>query len=193
VPHLCSREAAFVTGENIAMFRQINDNLIEAFIHLVDQYEKWARASADEAVQRALTDAGADLQAAGKVLNLFVDDSIPGNASFASVKRKAFLLLEPGRFALVSNYMRNVAFDKAGFEWSHYTTLSPTIKRNLRHLFSELDFAGRVEDAPLLDAIVFLQALLPNGQIAPTDQCLDFSNGAHPEEPSTLSVRRRAG
>jgi hypothetical protein len=71
--------------------------------------------------------------------------------------------------------------------------LSPTIKRNLRHLFSDLDFAGRVEDAPLLDAIVFLQALLPNGQIAPTDQSLDFSNGAHPEEPSALSVRRRAG
>ncbi|KDP86637.1 transposase [Cupriavidus sp. SK-3] len=143
-------------------FRQINDNLIEAVIHLVDQYEKWARAAAEEAMQRALTDASTHLQAAGKVLNLFVDDSIPGNASFASVKKKAFSLLEPERFALVSNYMRNVAFDRAGFEWSHYTTLSPTIKRNLRHLFSELDFAGRVEDAPLLDGIVFLQALLRN-------------------------------
>ncbi|MDE2203066.1 MAG: DUF4158 domain-containing protein, partial [Burkholderiaceae bacterium] len=145
-------------------FRQINDNLIEAFIHLVDQYEKWARAAAQEAMQRALTDASTHLQAAGKVLHLFVDDSIPGNASFSSVKKKAFSLLQRERFALVSNYMRNVAFDRAGFEWSHYTTLSPTIKRNLRHLFSELDFSGRVEDAPLLDAVVFLQALLRNGK-----------------------------
>ncbi|MGF6766250.1 TnpA family transposase [Paraburkholderia sp. GAS33] len=115
-------------------------------------------------MQRALTDVGTHLQAAGKVLHLFIDDSIPGNASFASVKKKAFSLLEPERFTLVSNYMRNVAFDKAGFEWSHYTTLSATIKRNVRHLFSKLDFSGRVEDAPLLDAINFLQALLRNGK-----------------------------
>jgi TnpA family transposase len=145
-------------------FRQINDNLIEAFIHLVDHYEQLARKAAEDAMQRALTDATTNLQAAGKVLHLFVDRSIPGNTSFATVKKKAFSLLARDQFEPVSNYMRNVAFDKASFEWSHYTTLSPTIKRNLRHLFSELDFAGRVEDAPLLEAIDFLQARLRNGK-----------------------------
>jgi len=41
-----------------------------------------------------------------------------------------------------------------------YTKLSSTFKRNLRQLFSDLDFAGRVEDAPLLEAVTFLQGLL---------------------------------
>ena len=59
----------------------------------------------------------------------------------------------------MSDYLRDVKFDKTAFEWSHYTKLSPTFKRNLRQLFADLDFAARVDDAPLLDAIAFMQGL----------------------------------
>jgi hypothetical protein len=52
--------------------RQINDNLIEAFVSLVSQYEKEAKLQAEQAVQQALGEATANLQAAGQVLTLFV-------------------------------------------------------------------------------------------------------------------------
>jgi hypothetical protein len=55
-------------------FRQINDNLIEAFIHLLDQYEKDAKLSAESAAQQALLAASQYLNAAGKVLNLNKED-----------------------------------------------------------------------------------------------------------------------
>ena len=144
-------------------FRQVNDRLIEAFICLVNDYEQTARQAANEAAQNALTEASTHLRAAGDVLHLFVDASIPRHASFASVRKRAFALLAPERFETVSQYMRNVTFDKASFEWSHYTALSHTIKRNLRHLFAELTVAGRIEDTPLLEAIAFLQERLRNG------------------------------
>src|SRR6266478_1137056 len=145
-------------------FRQINDNLIEAFIHLVGQYEKDAKLEAEDARRRAMVEASEHFQAAGHVLNLFVDPSIPGSALFDVVKEKAFSMLEAERFSLVSDYMCNIEFDKPAFEWSCYTRLSPAFKRNLRHLFSDLDFAGRVEDAPLLQAVAFLQGLLREGK-----------------------------
>ncbi len=145
-------------------FGQINDTLIEAFIHLVDHYEQQAKQAAEDARQRAATAVGEDLQAAGQVLSLFVDAAIPADVPFMAVQEKAFALLDPARFPAVSDYMRNIAFDKTGFEWSFYTTLSPTFKRNLRHLFSDLDFVGRVEDAPLLEGIAFLQSLLRQGK-----------------------------
>lgn len=145
-------------------FRQINDNLIDAFIHLVDQYEKLARRAADEAMHKAMEDAAAHLQAAGQVLNLFTDITIPEDAPFSVVKVQAFHLLEQEQFPIVANYLRNIAFDKTGFEWAYYTTLSHQFKRNLRHLFCELDFAGRVEDAPLLDAVLVMQDLLRSGK-----------------------------
>lgn len=145
-------------------FRQINDNLIEAFIHLVDQYEKQAKRAAEEAMRKAMEDAAEHLQAAGQVLNLFTDTSIPDDAPFTAVKEQAFDLLEQEQFPIVANYLRNIAFDKTAFEWAYYTTLSRQFKQNIRHLFCELDFAGRVEDAPLLDAVIFLQELLRQGK-----------------------------
>ena len=140
-------------------FRQINDNLIEAFIHWVDLYEKQAKAAADIAMQQAVLAAHENLQAAGQVLSLFVDPAIPKNAPFSAVKEQAFNLLAPDQFPLVSDYLRDITFDKTAFEWSYYTKLSPTFKRNLRQLFADLDFAARADDAPLLEAIAFMQEL----------------------------------
>ena len=145
-------------------FRGINDNLIDAFIQLIDQYENRAKLASVEAAQQALLDASDNLKAAGQVLNLFIDTSIPDSTPFSTVKQKAFSLLDPKRFPLVSNYMLNIEFDKTAFEWSYYGTRQHKFKLNLRHLFYSLDFAGMVEDAPLLEAVTFLQALLRQGK-----------------------------
>ncbi len=110
-------------------FRQINDNLIDAFIHLVHQYEKLGKRAADETMHKAMEDAAAHLQAAGQVLNLFTDTAIPEDAPFSTVKVQAFHLLEPEQFPIVANYLRNIAFDKVGFEWAYYTTLSHQLLR----------------------------------------------------------------
>jgi len=145
-------------------FRQINDNLVDAFIHLVDQYEQQAKGAAALAAQQALTEASANLDAAGQVLALFVDQSIPDSTPFATVKQHAFSLLAPERIPLVAAHLRAVAFDKTACEWAHYGLLHHTFKRNLRHLFCALDFVGLDEDAPLLDAVTFLQDLLRQGK-----------------------------
>lgn len=145
-------------------FRQINDNLIEAFLYWVSHYEEQAKQASEEAFRQALTDATQSLQAAGQVLTLFVDPSIPPDTPFATVKEKAFALLSPEQFPPVSNYMRHIAFDKTGFQWVYYAKLSLTFKRNLRHLFSDIAFEGRVEEAPLMEAVHFFQDLLRQGK-----------------------------
>jgi len=89
-------------------FRQINDNLVEACLHLVDQYEKPAKQAAEDAMQRAVTEAGAHLQAAGQVLSLFVDASIPGDVPFTVVQEPAFALLDPARFPLVTDSLESM-------------------------------------------------------------------------------------
>lgn len=155
-------------------FRQINDNLIDAFIHLIDQYEKQAKLASEAAAMQAMTEASANLKAAGRVLNLFIDKSIPDSAPFSMIKEKAFSLLEPERFALVSDYMCNIEFDKTAFEWSYYGKLQHKFKLNLRHLFCNLDFAGLIEDAPLLDAVAFLQDLLRQGKSPRQAKPADF-------------------
>lgn len=145
-------------------FRQINDRLVDAFIHLIDRYEQQAKGAAELAAQQAVTDASANLDAAGQVLQLFVDQSIPDTTPFATVKRQAFSLLAPDRIPLVAAHLRAVTFDKTACEWAHYGSLHHAFKRNLRHVFCALDFAGSAEDAPLLGAVTFLQDLLRQGK-----------------------------
>lgn len=145
-------------------FRQINDNLIDALIYLIGQYEKQAKLASEQTMQKAIIEASENLQAAGQVLELFIDDSIADEIPFGLVKQTAFSLLKAEHFPLVSDYMRNIEFDKTAFEWSYYGKLQYKFKLNLRHLFCNLDFAGLVENAPLLEAIQFLQDLLRQGK-----------------------------
>ena len=145
-------------------FREINDNLIEAFVYLVGHYEKLAKSAAEESMHKAMDDASENLQAAGDVLTLFIDDSIAAQTSFESVQQRAFKLLQRETIPAVADYLRNIEFDKARAEWSYYSSLSMTIKRNLRHFFSELEFAGRVVDAPLVTAVNLLQDLFRQGK-----------------------------
>ncbi|UUM21003.1 hypothetical protein NQD60_05850 [Mycoavidus sp. SF9855] len=115
-------------------------------------------------MQNAMQDVANYLQSAGQVLSLFTDNLMPDDVPFTAVKEQAFNLLEPEQFPVVADYLRNIAFDKIRFEWAYYTQLSRQFKTNLRHLFCELDFAGRVEDAPLLEATNFFQDLLRQGK-----------------------------
>jgi len=141
-------------------FRQINDNLIEAFIHLVGQFDRQAKLAAKAALQQASDEATNNLKAAGEVLSLFLDESIASDSLFSAAKARAFGILEVDAFPPVTNFLRNVAFDRLDYEWTYFTKQTSAIKRNLRHLFCDIDFAGRLEDAPLVRAITTMQCLL---------------------------------
>lgn len=141
-------------------FRQINDNLVEAFMYLVSTYRKDAKAAADEAVKQAQLDAADSLGAAGEVLMLFVDPSVSTDTPFSQIQAKAFELLDREQIPPVSDYLRKIGFDKTAYQWLEYTKLSSRFKLNLRHLFCELEFGVRVGDAPLLKAVEFLQGIL---------------------------------
>jgi hypothetical protein len=56
-------------------------------------------------------------------------------------------------------------------------TLQSKFKLNLRHLFCNLDFAGLIEDAPLLEAVAFLQELLRQGKSLRQAKVADFPTG----------------
>lgn len=154
-------------------FREINDNLIEAFMHLVSTYKKEAKTAAEDAMRQAQVDAAKNLGAAGQVLRLFIDPATRAETPFSKVQAKAFKLLEREQFPTVADYLLNIDFDRTAYQWAQYTKLSSRFKINLRHLFCELEFGVRVDNAPLLKAVDFLQRVLREGkspqQIPPQD------------------------
>jgi hypothetical protein len=170
--------------------REINDNLIEAFIHLVNGYERDAKLSAKDSVYQAKIAAAANLKAAGQVLNLFVDPSIPTHAPFGAVQEKAFTLLPREQFPSVTHYMLDAELDEAGFEWAYYVRMSQAFKVNLRHLFAALDFAGRVENTPLLQAVNFLQTALRQGKTPRQIKASEFPLGVQSKQSAVRPAAR---
>ena len=138
-------------------YRQINDHLVEAFVTRVEIYTRQARAASEQAMLETMEKSVQGLHGAGDVLEMFVDPNIMDKTRFAAVKDKAYKLLPKERFAPVADYLRDIAFDKTAHQWKAYGELSPTIKKNLRHIFAELDFAGQHSNEPLLKAVAFFQ------------------------------------
>jgi len=145
-------------------YRQINDRLVEAFVARVDGFTRQARAASEQAMLETMEKSIQGLHGAGDVLEMFVDPAILDKTRFAAVKDKAYRLLPKDRFAPVADYLRDIAFDKTGHQWKFYEELSLTIKKNLRHVFIELDFQGSGTNAPLLQAVEFFQRLLREGR-----------------------------
>jgi TnpA family transposase len=150
-------------------YQNINDNLMNTFIHYIDKYIEEAKQVAKEKVYKYKNEGSRDVESAIKVMNLFTDKSIPDETIFGEVKNKAFCLLEEDKFPIVSKYLLDCDFDETEYEWEHYLELSSTFKRNLRYIFMNIDFEIQKQDDSHMKAILFLKDVFNKDKVL--NQC----------------------
>ncbi|MBI1766913.1 MAG: Tn3 family transposase, partial [Bacteroidetes bacterium] len=142
-------------------YQTINENLINSFIYRVRKYADEARTAAKETVYQQAVEGNNHLKPAGKVLKLFVDDRLSDEMRFGDVKQIAFKILGKDKFLAVSQYISSYEFDQVEYEWNHYVKSSMAIKRNLRHIFLNIDFEAQATQDPLIKAVSFLKEYIP--------------------------------
>lgn len=76
--------------------RTINDNLVQAFIHLVHKTESTAAQQLRERLLADKAEGHENAASIGRVLGLFLDNRLDGSVSFREVKRRAFAILPAG-------------------------------------------------------------------------------------------------
>jgi len=143
-------------------FQRINDNLVNAFIYHVRKFGNSARLIARSDVYELKIQGNLQLEKAGKVLNLFVDDRIPDETTFGEVKKRAFNILEKDKFTLVVRYISKAEFDPTGIEWNAVESMARTFKKNLRPLLISLDFQSMRKKDSLIEAVAFLKENICN-------------------------------
>ncbi len=121
-------------------YQRINDNLINTFIYYVRKYADVAKLAAKLQVYQLKADGNRDLDKAGKVLSLFLDDEIPDETTFREIRERAFGILEKDKFQTVTRYISNAKFDEKEFQWIELEKLSHTFKKNLCPVLLALDF-----------------------------------------------------
>ena len=143
----------------------INDNLIEAFICNVRQYEGSAKQFAKDAVYKRKSRANRDVKATGEILKFFLNPDIADNVSFGEIRAKAFRLLDRDKMRTVSTFIGGSGFDEEEFQWQHLDNLSVSFKKTLRQIVRVLDLNGHRDGTDLLEAVAFVQDCFGSGKI----------------------------
>lgn len=145
-------------------YQTVNDNLLNTFLHHVNKFIEDAQRQAKEQMMEEKLEANQHFRDAGKILNLFTDETISDETVFETVKQKAFAILEKEKFPLVSQYLTKAVLDETAYEWQQYVRFSLKFKLNLRHLFLSIPFESLTKDDPLLKAVAFLQEAFSNNK-----------------------------
>ncbi|MEW6737367.1 MAG: DUF4158 domain-containing protein [Acidobacteriota bacterium] len=82
-------------------YQRVNDNLVNTFIYLIRKYSEAVKIAAKERIYELKVESNQQLKNAGKVLNLFIDQTIADETEFGEVKKHAFSILEEKKFPLV--------------------------------------------------------------------------------------------
>jgi len=166
-------------------YEKINDNLINTFIYYINKYTDEAKDEAKEKIYEYKVEGNKHLKNAGKILKLFVDDTIPEEIEFKKIKEFAFTIIEKDKISFLSSYISKTRFDTIEYEWDHYVELAHTFKINLRYIFINIDFENHNKEDPLMKAVIFLKKAFTNNK-----SLNQFSSTEFPYEFITSKFRK---
>ena len=133
-------------------FQQINDNLVEAFTFQVKNLEKEAKdASTLDDTQTHIE------QQIGRLILLYVDDSLSDLLTLGDTRKKAFEILPKEVIRYLGEKMVKKPRRKQNALWQERDKAAKRYTSNLRPLFIKIHFASQSPDNPLLEAIHWLQ------------------------------------
>jgi hypothetical protein len=152
-------------------YQRLNDNLLGAFCSLVRRYVEEVDAATKEAIYRFKLQTSEDIERGAKVLALFVDPRIDGQACCAEVREQAHALLPPERLRhLCSHLAGEGSLDKGAFEWHEVDAIMGKVKRNLRPLLRFLSLQGTSAYARLLETLASMVEAFELGEPLPVLQ-----------------------
>jgi TnpA family transposase len=167
-------------------YQMVNDNLVTTFLYQVGKFIEEAKKAAKEQIAQERLEVNQHLTDAGKVLELFTDETIPNETVFEAVKERAFSILKKEQFALVSQYLTELKRDETAYEWQQYVRLSHKFKLHLRSLFLTIPFESNTHNNDsLFVAVTFLKKIF-----AKNKSLHDYSPKSFPQACIPRKVRK---
>lgn len=145
-------------------FQKINDNLVNSFIYHVNNYKNKAKEAAKEMVYKYKIDGNICLKKVWKILDLFMDESLPDTMPFGEIRPKAFSIVTKEQFPLLKPQLTGKDLDEDKFKWEHYSVISKKIAKNIRPLAKTINFESEDPYDPLIKALDFLKEVFGKGQ-----------------------------
>ena len=140
-------------------YRQLSDNLMDAFCIHLKQFEDSLKIKAKEAFTQHVMEQQTELGTMRRLAKFFVADEVSDETRFGDVRQKAFttVISKEKLQEQVSNLDASV-LSEIDFYWKTIDKEFHRYKLHLRPLLMTLDFSSVIEDSPWLIAINWLKA-----------------------------------
>ena len=139
-------------------YQQLNDNFIESFCYLLNQFNQEAKETAKEEFSKYSREQQKEHLVMRRLAQFYVDDKISDQVAFGDVREKAFKIVPEDELRdQVSP--KNKILKEIDFKWAAIDKQAQRLKNNLRPLMTALDFDSDRTDLPWLQAITWLKNL----------------------------------
>jgi TnpA family transposase len=133
-------------------YLQLTDNLINAFCYHLKQFDDGTKNTAEDALKNHARHQERQSIAIGRLLQLYVDESVSNDTTFGEIREKyAFSFMPKDKLRDTAKQMIEKPITELNLKWKAVDTIGHKFKKHLRPIFMTLDFASAsANDAWLL-------------------------------------------
>ncbi len=95
----------------------------------------------------------------GRLLSLYVDDSVPDPTTFGEVRRRAWKIMPREALKSTAQRMSVKPVSRLSLQWQAVDNMMALIRRHLRPLYLSLDLTSVVRDSPWAEALNWLRTV----------------------------------
>ena len=100
----------------------------------------------------------------GRLLSLYVDDSVPDPTTFGEVRRRAWKIMPREALKSTAQRMSVKPVSRLALQWQAVDSMTALIRRHLRPLYLSLDLTSVVRDSPWAEALNWLRVVFGKKQ-----------------------------
>ena len=138
-------------------YRQMNDNLVDAFCHGMAQIEQETKEAAEEAYAKAQEKRQREAPRVGRVLLLYVDEAVDDATPFGDVRKRAFTIMPKDDLLTAGHRLCDRSDSPMELRWRAVDRVAGRFKRNLRPLAMTIDFSAEPVGSPWQAALSWMK------------------------------------
>ena len=145
-------------------YGQLSDNLVEAFNHHLRQIQQETKEDAETAYVQAMAKRQQEAPQVGRVLLLYVDETVDDATPFGAVRKQAFTILPREALLTASQRLCEKPISQMDLRWQAIDRVAVRFKQNLRPLAMALEFSAEPVISPWHAALCWMRDVFSRQQ-----------------------------
>jgi TnpA family transposase len=145
-------------------YRQLSDNLVDALGYHMQRLEDDTKETANQQAAQAQSERQQAVPRVGRLLLLYVDDTLEDTTPFGTVRRQAYSIMPKEALLSSGKLLSEKPINQMHLRWEAVDKQSGRCTKNLRPLAMALDFDSSVVDSPWLAALLWMRSVFGRQQ-----------------------------